>query len=790
MVRLPTRLSKPRTTSLLIRITISAASMALVSSGASVAASRAASTMAHVPACCGSVGALDAIVRCQLATTDSVMLKHGPRENGHPLQVSPLALARQSGESNTLCSSALVLSRWKKVCIRGGVIAAISHLKVSYNVFYLSTCEWSMYRVISHLPSVIVVRFQNRRDHMILWEGKMLMSALMLSYHFVAADIERVPQLKSRLLSSYGSTSTRPGLSHAAHTATCDVVPPDEVRVQVYIEKSSPLDMVAGSFGFDGYLRAWWTDPRLRFNGTANGGCVDKLSLSEGEMKQVWKPVFYWEGALKIKMPEVEEGTGALLEIYPDGTIWWSRQVAFLLNCPFQDNLEFLPFDTQKCTFRFGMYADTAFDTYLRWKEERLGMENLDGQLSSSACLSEWFVTNYAQQDKLLVYESANYTYAEAYISYSRSPSTMVQSYLLPSSLFCMMSYLGFFIDPMATPARITLAMLAIVVAANSFLGLVQSLPTTSKPTWLSQFLLSCIYINVLCMIEVVLVSFGMLSVKWLNSQTNMLQKGLPWRKALALHSEQLVKLFREWDIDGSGTVSKLEFRKGVTKMGVFAQKVEINALFDEFAAHNEDGSEELSISELEALFNSKQSNTHSCTAHETGHQGPTDEHLEEQIANDLLPEATRLPEIEPRLDEGRRTGSVHAHGQNPTCNISVISSPPRAASEKAIPAALVAVSGEKMSAIRTRMSHESHAIRKIYSRRAVVDLDKSRIWVFKVYYLFPVLVKLKHADHVARVLFPLFFAIFLMVELSKVDMNSHQKLLERSSCYTRVHGS
>ena len=75
----------------------------------------------------------------------------------------------------------------------------------------------------------------------------------------------------------------------------------------------------------------WWKDARLAYNGTADGGCVDKISLSQAEMAQVWKPSFYWEGAKSITMPDEDRGTGQLFEFYPDGSVWWSRQASFKL---------------------------------------------------------------------------------------------------------------------------------------------------------------------------------------------------------------------------------------------------------------------------------------------------------------------------------------------------------------------------------------------------------------------------------------------------------------------------
>ena len=54
---------------------------------------------------------------------------------------------------------------------------------------------------------------------------------------------------------------------------------------------------------------------------------------------------------------------------------------------------------------------------------------------------------------------------------------------------------------------------------------------------------------------------------------------------AVALHasSARIVDVFRQWDSDGSGTVSKKEFRKAVSAMGLVATPGEADALYDLF---------------------------------------------------------------------------------------------------------------------------------------------------------------------------------------------------------------
>ena len=68
-------------------------------------------------------------------------------------------------------------------------------------------------------------------------------------------------------------------------------------------------------------------------------------------------------------------------------------------------------------------------------------------------------------------------------------------------------------------------------------------------------------------------------------------------RDALSKQGVKVINLFREWDEDGDGTVSKKEFRKAMPMLGLNVPKKEIDALFDSW---DPDGSGTIEMKELE----------------------------------------------------------------------------------------------------------------------------------------------------------------------------------------------
>ena len=68
-------------------------------------------------------------------------------------------------------------------------------------------------------------------------------------------------------------------------------------------------------------------------------------------------------------------------------------------------------------------------------------------------------------------------------------------------------------------------------------------------------------------------------------------------RDHLSQHAVRVIDLFREWDEDGDGTVSKKEFRKAMPLLGLEVPKKEVDALFDSW---DPDGSGSLEMREIE----------------------------------------------------------------------------------------------------------------------------------------------------------------------------------------------
>jgi len=89
-----------------------------------------------------------------------------------------------------------------------------------------------------------------------------------------------------------------------------------------------------------------------------------------------------------------------------------------------------------------------------------------------------------------------------------RNPSNYVKV-IWKSVIFVFLSYLGCWIDAESAPARVTLAVLMILIVMTKMESVESSMPNICYHVWLTDFQLGCLMFNVACFFIYVLVNFG-----------------------------------------------------------------------------------------------------------------------------------------------------------------------------------------------------------------------------------------------------------------------------------------
>ena len=236
----------------------------------------------------------------------------------------------------------------------------------------------------------------------------------------------------------------------------------------------------------------------------------------------------------------------------------------------------------------------------------------------------------------------------------------------------------------------------------------------------------------------------------------------------------------------GDQTLTRKEFRRGVEYIlkGEKVTKKEINDFFDELDV-DKDGT--VDVAEMETFFASEKLLAEYLQRKGRSSDGLTDGMTaEEAEANDLIPETQDDSPHPTRAPQGR--GGATTSKVAPEQGAPAEEAPARLLRSRTSFLRSRTPQNMNSSAAKRLSSETRKQIRKDYINKAAEDLDMSPVDTFKAFTLFPVLAKLQYADHVARVIFPVAFAIFLFSAFAEVDwFGPHYDLLRSSKCYSRV---
>lgn len=305
-------------------------------------------------------------------------------------------------------------------------------------------------------------------------------------------------EITDRVLLAY-DRNTNPTLAVAQEAPSpsgeCPRVDVNMIDAQIYVTKIPAIDQKAGTYSIEGFFRLWWNDPRLTFDDSEAGGCVEKLVFRDGPSK-LWTPDFYFPPSVTHQIGAKNDGQ--LMEVRPNGDVYWSQRLRVTINCAM--DFRQMPWDTQECDIVMGSYSQGPAEVNFQWKRDRIAMDKLDEQTNN-----EWEIGPQEQGEVRI--EGLN-PKVQVKFTLTRIPGPYIQSMLL-SVVFVAVSYFGCWIAKGAVPARVTLAIVTILVVSNTQTALRAQLPKISYSVWLLDFQSGCLIFNLISFILYVLVNFG-----------------------------------------------------------------------------------------------------------------------------------------------------------------------------------------------------------------------------------------------------------------------------------------
>ncbi|XP_072933132.1 glutamate-gated chloride channel isoform X7 [Epargyreus clarus] len=242
---------------------------------------------------------------------------------------------------------------------------------------------------------------------------------------------------------------------------------PTLVRVNLFLRSISKIDDYKMEYSVQLTFREQWLDERLKFNN--QGGRLKYLTLTEAN--RVWMPDLFFSNEKEghfhnIIMPNV------YIRIFPNGNVLYSIRISLTLSCPM--NLKLYPLDKQTCSLRMASYGWTTDDLVFLWKEG--DPVQVVKNLHLPRFTLEKFLTDYCNSKT----NTGEYSCLKVDLLFKREFSYYLIQIYIPCCMLVIVSWVSFWLDQGAVPARVSLGVTTLLTMATQSSGINASLPPVS----------------------------------------------------------------------------------------------------------------------------------------------------------------------------------------------------------------------------------------------------------------------------------------------------------------------
>ncbi|XP_063413932.1 glycine receptor subunit alphaZ1-like [Mytilus trossulus] len=230
---------------------------------------------------------------------------------------------------------------------------------------------------------------------------------------------------------------------------------PTEVKVQMYVVGVFGIDESEMKFSMSMYLRQQWIDPRLMFSAPSE---ISRIELDHSVQDCIWVPDLSFMTDMDTKIHDVTV-PNKMMFLHPNGFVSYSLRVTGTFTCFMQ--LQTFPFDEQSCVLELESYGFSASTVSLRWMEPAMTLK--DGIVNSQFNIkaSESYICDKE-------YPSGNYTCIGVNVNLKREYGFYLIQVYAPSALIVVLSWVSFWLNTDAIPARVSLGILTVLSVSTN----------------------------------------------------------------------------------------------------------------------------------------------------------------------------------------------------------------------------------------------------------------------------------------------------------------------------------
>ncbi|XP_068893926.1 gamma-aminobutyric acid receptor subunit beta isoform X16 [Tenebrio molitor] len=257
--------------------------------------------------------------------------------------------------------------------------------------------------------------------------------------------------------------------------------PPVEVGVTMYVLSISSLSEVQMDFTLDFYFRQFWTDPRLAFRKRPG---VETLSVGSEFIKNIWVPDTFFVNE-KQSYFHIATTSNEFIRIHHSGSITRSIRLTITASCPM--NLQYFPMDRQLCHIEIESFGYTMRDIRYKWNS---GVKSVG--ISNEVELPQFRVLGHRQRATVINLTTGNYSRLACEIQFVRSMGYYLIQIYIPSGLIVIISWVSFWLNRNATPARVALGVTTVLTMTTLMSSTNAALPKISYVKSIDVYLGTC----------------------------------------------------------------------------------------------------------------------------------------------------------------------------------------------------------------------------------------------------------------------------------------------------------
>ncbi|XP_048838591.1 glycine receptor subunit alpha-4-like isoform X2 [Brienomyrus brachyistius] len=272
--------------------------------------------------------------------------------------------------------------------------------------------------------------------------------------------------------------------------------PPVNVTCNIFINSFGSITETTMDYRLNVFLRQQWNDPRLVYREYPD----DSLDLDPSMLDSIWKPDLFFANEKGANFHEVTTDN-KLLRIFQNGNVLYSIRLTLILSCPM--NLKNFPMDIQTCTMQLESFGYTMNDLIFEWLDES-PVQVADDLMLPQFVLKEEKDLGYCTKH----YNTGKFTCIEVKFHLERQMGYYLIQMYIPSLLIVILSWVSFWINMDAAPARVGLGITTVLTMTTQSSGSRASLPKVSYVKAIDIWMAVCLLFVFAALLEYAAVNF------------------------------------------------------------------------------------------------------------------------------------------------------------------------------------------------------------------------------------------------------------------------------------------